>query len=61
MWLALLLREFARRPTIDRPERIDPGLDLVGLREGRPRPEPQPWTSSMDYAADARWTSLLDH
>jgi hypothetical protein len=30
MWpeVTLLLREFARRPTIDRPERADPGLDI---------------------------------
>ena len=33
MWpgMMLLLREFARRPTIDHPELVDPGLGPWGL------------------------------
>jgi hypothetical protein len=31
MWpdVSILLREFARRPTIDRPERADPVFDMI--------------------------------
>lgn len=68
MWLdvTLLLREFARRPTIDRPDRVDPGLDanldVVGLLKQifRPPPGPEHPPAPQDYSADARWASLLD-
>ena len=66
--VTLLLREFARRPTIDRPERTDPGLDVSSLdiaglmaRIFRPLSEPEYPASLQDYSADARWASLLDH
>lgn len=34
MWpqVSLLLREFARRPTVDRPERVDPALHVANRR-----------------------------
>lgn len=37
MWpdVTLLLREFARRPTADRPHRVDPGVDVARRDLGR--------------------------
>jgi hypothetical protein len=62
MWpeVTLLLREFARRPTIDRPERADPGLDFfsgkcVALLEQILGPMFAPkGPPSRDYSARAR-------
>ena len=63
MWpdLTLLLREFARRPTVDRPEHADPGLDIasgnfIALLEAifSPLFAPRALSSSQDYSAHAR-------
>ncbi|HEY9236777.1 MULTISPECIES: hypothetical protein [Phenylobacterium] len=54
MWpdVTLILREFARRPTIDRPNLIDPGVEFArAFALARRAPEPRARRAPSDGVA----------